>query len=374
MTRVAVVGVGAMGRNHVRVYQEMPNVELVAIVDPNRAAAEPLSRMYGVPWYADYCEMLDRQRPEAVSVVVPTFAHYAVGKELLEAGCHILVEKPIAATLEEAEGLINAAERNGRVLMVGHIERFNPAIVELKRRLERGELGQVYQIHARRLGPYPSRIRDVGVVMDLATHDLDIMRYLLGHEAIRACAETRREVHDSYEDLFVGVVRFDDKTVGLLEINWLTPTKIRKLYVTGEYGMFRVNYITQDLCFYENARTREHDWSPLSLHRGVSEGAKVRFAINKTEPLRAELEAFIARVNGLETTVVDGRDAKITLSLAMALVRSAENEGLRETIENDTRQATAREPLSNHPDQGNGANSTLTQSPGQPVPAIQAAL
>ena len=169
MTRVAVVGVGSMGRNHVRVYSEMPGVELVAVVDCNLQAAQRVEQVYRARAYSDVCEMLEKERPEAVSVVVPTSEHHAVAKDMLEAGCHVLVEKPIAATVEDAEDLINTAARLDRILMVGHIERFNPAIIELKRRLDAGELGPIFQINARRLGPFPTRISDVGVVMDLVT-------------------------------------------------------------------------------------------------------------------------------------------------------------------------------------------------------------
>lgn len=343
MTRVAVVGVGVMGKNHVRVYREMPDVEMVAIADQNLAAVEPLSRIYGVPVYTDYHEMVRREKPDAVTVAVPTKAHFPVAKQLLEKGCHVLVEKPIAATVEEAQELIQTAERTGKVLMVGHIERFNPAITELKRRLDRHELGRVFQIHARRLGPYPSRIQDVGVVMDLATHDLDIMRYLIGSKVTRVFAETRRELHISCEDLFIGTLRFSNGAVALLEINWLTPTKIRELYVTGERGMFRVNYLTQDLCFFENAETNGHDWSALSLLRGVSEGSMVQYAIQKKEPLRAELETFISKVQGKGAQIVNGYDAKATLTVAMALVESALSGGVKEVYQDDSSRNPAKE-------------------------------
>ncbi len=322
MTRVAVVGVGAMGKNHVRVYQEMPEVDLVAIVDQNRALAEKVSRIYKVPVYTDYQTMVEREKPQAVSIAVPTRAHFKVVNDLLMAGVHVLVEKPISATLDEARELVATAKNEGLVLMVGHIERFNPAVIELKRRIARGDLGRVFQIHARRLGPFPPRIQDVGVVMDLATHDLDIMRYLTESDVIRVFAESKRELHTSNEDLFVGTLRFEDDTVGLLEINWLTPTKIRELYVTGERGMFRVDYITQDLYLFENAETNGHDWSPLSLLRGFSEGSMVQFAIKKKEPLRAELEAFISHIHDGNLPIVNGQDAEAALMLAMALVES----------------------------------------------------
>lgn len=330
MIRVAVVGVGAMGKNHARVCQELPDVELVALADENGGLAESVSRLHGGRAYCDYRQMVECERPEAVIVAVHTQAHFGVVADLLEAGCHVLVEKPIAASLDEARQLVALAERKGLVLMVGHIERYNPAVIELKRRLEAGELGRIFQIHARRLGPFPARIRDVGVVVDLATHDLDIMRYLTGSEAVRVYAETRREVHTSNEDLFTGMVNFADDTLGLLEINWLTPAKIRELYVTGERGMFRADYLTQDLYFFENAEANGNYWPAITMLRGVSEGAMTRFAIKKKEPLRAELEAFIAAVQGDNSHVVNGCDGEIALALALAMIESAQSHQVKE--------------------------------------------
>jgi predicted dehydrogenase len=323
MTRVAVVGVGMMGRNHVRVYSEMPNVELVAIVDENPILADALSSVYHVPIYKDYRKMVEETKPDAVSVAVPTEFHYGVVKGLLEMDCNVLVEKPIAATLDQAWELLRLADQRNRVLTVGHIERFNPAIIELKRRLDGGELGQVFQVHARRVGPFPTRIQDVGVIKDLAIHDLDIMHYLTGSYVDRVYAEAKSTIHQRCEDMFVGTLHFMDNTIGLLEINWLTPTKIRELYVTGDRGMFRVNYITQDLCFFENAEFDNSDWSPLTLIRGVSEGAIIQYAIKKKEPLRNELETFIGYLQGKANRLVTGIEAIKALQVAMALVESA---------------------------------------------------
>lgn len=334
-----------MGRHHARVYREMPNVDLVAVVDADPEIAAEVGRMYGVQAYTDVAKMLEEAAPDAVSVAVPTHAHYAVTTQLLKAGCHVLVEKPIAATYAEALQMVEAAEAVGRKLMVGHIERFNPAVLELKRRLDGRALGQIFQIHARRLGPFPTRIQDVGVIMDLATHDLDIMRFLTGSEVDRAYAEIRRDLHHSHEDLLNGILRFHNSTVGVLEINWLTPTKIRDLYVTGERGMFYVNYITQDLFFYENAQAHgEESWAPLSLLRGVSEGVMVRFAIHKKEPLRAELEAFIDAVCG---RVVDGAhavDGMVALELAIALAESAQMRQVREIAHNGNKPGIPSSP------------------------------
>lgn len=323
MTRVAVVGVGMMGKNHVRVYTEMPGIVLAAVVDANLAAAEQVGQKYRVPAYDSVQEMVETEHPDAVSVVVPTFLHYQVAMQLLEMGCHVLVEKPIATTLSEARELIDAARQYERVLSVGHIERYNPAIIELKRRLIAGELGKIFQIHARRLGPSPTRIQDVGVILDLAPHDLDIMRFLAGSEAKYVFAQAKREMHVSHEDLFVGMVGFDNEVLGLLEINWLTPTKLRELYVTGSYGMFKVNYITQDLFFYENGEVNGNGWPVLNLLRGVSEGSVVQHVIKKKEPLRVELESFLAKTQGEQVDLVNGQDAHAALEMVTALSESA---------------------------------------------------
>jgi UDP-N-acetylglucosamine 3-dehydrogenase len=324
MTRIAVIGVGAMGRNHARVCCEIPEADLVAVVDENLDLAQTAARLHGANAYHDHAAMLDAEEPEAAIVAVPTQAHHQVVTDLLNAGCNVLVEKPIAATIQEAQEIVDLAEQRNLILMVGHIERYNPAITELKRRLDAGELGRSFQIHARRLGPFPARVRDVGVVVDLATHDMDIMRYLTGSEVVRVYAEANREIHTSKEDLFTGMARFADGTLGLLEINWLTPTKIRELYVTGERGMFRADYLLQDLYFFENADVNGERWPAMAVLRGVSEGAMTRFAIQKKEPLRAEVEAFVAAVAGDTSQVVKGSDGMAALSLALNMIEAAQ--------------------------------------------------
>jgi UDP-N-acetylglucosamine 3-dehydrogenase len=326
MTKAAVIGVGAMGRNHARVYNEMPDVELTAVADLDQLLAAEAARLYGACAYTDYRAMLKETQPSVVSVAVPTQAHCRVTMDALEAGCHVLVEKPIAATLKEGQGMIGRAAELGRALAVGHIERYNPAIIELKRRLDDGELGKVYQIHARRLGPFPARVSDVGVVVDLATHDLDIMRYLTGEKVRRLYAETEQEIHTAHEDLFSGLIRFENGVLGVLNVNWLTPTKVREITVTGQRGMFLANLLTQDLYFYENEDAGGLDWNHLSLLRGVGEGQMVRLRLRRREPLRAELEAFVASAREEPVAIVRGEDGLAVLELAQALVRSGREE------------------------------------------------
>ena len=329
---VAVIGVGAMGRNHARVYSGMPDAQLVGVADTDLHIAESVSRRYGGCPYDNYEKLLDEQRPNAVSVAVPTINHYEVAKSVIQRGIHLVIEKPIAASLEEGREIIDAAETAEIKLMIGHIERFNPAVIALKMHLSKEELGRVFQIHAQRQGPFPTRIQNVGVVIDLAVHDLDVMRYISGSEIVRVYAETERRIHSRYEDLLDGLVRLDDGTVGVLTINWLTPTKIRELSVTGERGMFRVNYITQDLFFYENAMADGGEWETLQVLRGVSEGKMIRHVIAKKEPLRLELEAFLSAVRGEIQIPVTAHDGIRALELAQALIISGQEQRVVECL------------------------------------------
>jgi UDP-N-acetylglucosamine 3-dehydrogenase len=322
MIKTAVIGIGSMGKNHARVFSELNEAHLVAVVDVDHQKAEGVAIRYGAHAYTDYREMLELEQPEAVSIVVPTALHEEVASAAMESGAHVLVEKPISASLEEGLRLIECSQKYNRQLMVGHIVRFNPAIHALKQKLQSGDLGRIFQIACRRVGPFPPRIRDVGVVIDLAPHDLDLMRYLTGLEPLRVFAETERRIHTEHEDLVLGLLRFPDGVTGYLEINWLTPTKAREIFVLGERGMFKVDDLTQDLYFFENAQANGISWSALETLKGVSEGSMIRFAIQRYEPLKAELQAFLECINQGSPPPVSGEDGLAALNLALALVES----------------------------------------------------
>lgn len=313
--RAAVVGLGMMGRNHVRVWDEaVDEVELVAVADPDPAAVERATHGRAIRGYADARAMFAEEALDLVSVVAPTSLHLPIALAAFQAGVHALVEKPIAATRQEAEQMMAAAQEAGVMLTVGHIERFNPAIVELRRRLAAGELGRVFQVHATRLGPFPARIRDVGVVVDLAPHDLDVMRFLLDADPVRLYAETEQRIHTDHEDLFVGVMKFANGAVGVLDINWLTPTKRRTLSVTGQRGMYVADYLSQDLVFYANP-----------ADASVDEGEVVRRHVERREPLAVELEAFAAAVRLGAPAPVDPREAMVALLLARTMAEAAQS-------------------------------------------------
>ena len=324
--RAAVIGLGAMGANHARVYGEMPGVELVAVCDLDPARGDGITIVGATRRYADHRRMLDAEQIDLLTVAVPTLAHLPVAIDVIERGIPLLVEKPLAATLAEGEQLRDLALRRRVPLTIGHIERFNPAVIELKRRLRAGELGRVFQVHARRVGPFPERVRDVGVVLDLAPHDLDVMRFLLDSEIVRVQAETEQRINTDHEDMLAGTLRFANGVVGVLDINWLTPTKIRELSVLGERGMFVVDYLARELTFYENAHPsgQPADWAARHL-KGVSEGEVHRIAIEKREPLRVELEAFVRSVRDGAPVAVSAADALAAMAAAEALVRAAES-------------------------------------------------
>jgi predicted dehydrogenase len=322
--KAAVIGVGSMGRNHVRVYADMDNIDLVAIADTENPIMHKTARTYRVNTYTDYRNMLDKERPDIVSITVPTKYHSEIACETIKHGVHVLVEKPLAQNQVDGRKIIDLAEKHKVKLMVGHIERFNPAIVEIKKRLDVQELGKIFQVHARRLSPYPGRIRDVGVVLDLATHDIDVMCYLIDAKVERVYAEIEHRTNDSCEDILSGLLRFSSGVIGVLDVNWLTPTKIRQLTVVGERGMYLANYLTQDVYWYKNSYDAD-TWETIGLFKGVREGDMVKVNIQKKEPLRVELEAFIEAVLKDQEPRVTGNDGLRTLYLAQKLIEAGKS-------------------------------------------------
>jgi predicted dehydrogenase len=293
----------------------------VAGADPSPQAATWAANHYDVPVYEAYEDLLRNETLDALVIAAPTRVHCPLAVAALERGVDVLVEKPIASDVKEAWQMVDTARAAGRILAVGHVERFNPVVRELRRRLESHEVGRVLQVHARRLGPFPARIRDVGAVIDLATHDLDIMCFLLEADVTRLYAETERRLHTSHEDMVSAVLRFEDGVVGLLDVNWLTPTKVRDVRVLGERGMLHADYLTQSLTLYRNSVMA----GPPELEpgfTGVGEGEVVRLEVARSEPLRSELEAFLSSVESRCPPEVDGEQAIRALRLATQLVDS----------------------------------------------------
>jgi len=311
-----------MGRNHARVCRELEGVELCGVVDVNEALAARVGTTYAAPRFASVAQLVETAKPDLVSIAVPTEHHFDVAIQCMEHGVSVLIEKPIASTVEQGEQLIALAAKQGVQLAVGHIERFNPAVMELRRRLDEGMAGRVYQVQTRRLSPYPARIRDAGVVLDLASHDIDLMRYLIGEPVERLFGETASAINSDREDIFNGLMRFRGGAVAVLDVNWVTPKKVRQLTITGARGLFDCNLLSQELFFHEN-ESAPSQWDQLSMLRGVSEGNVIGLRIIRHEPLMAELRDFTDAVREGRPPTVTGHDGVETLRLAREFMRSA---------------------------------------------------
>jgi len=326
--RIGVVGCGRMGGFHIRNYAQLDCAQLVAVADPSEESRRRALGDTPVHEYEDWREMIEHGAGEmdAISIACPSEHHAEVALEALAAGLHVLVEKPIATTLPDALRMRGAAIEAGRKLMVGHVERFNPAVEKLRELVADGRLGRVYRAHTTRVGPLPTRIQDTGVAIDLATHDLDVMQYVLDSSIHEIYADGGRFQHSSQEDLLTCLARFggegEAETLGLLDVNWLTPEKKREIALIGENGLLRASYITQDVWFVEST-TAPLQWDGLSVLRGDGEGAAVRFSLAKAEPLRAELEAFCRCVLDDTPEPVSAHDGVKALAAALAVRESA---------------------------------------------------
>ena len=238
-----------MGRNHMRHLSTRDGCVLAAVADPEPTLVTDAVAKTGAAGFTDALAMVDEADIDALVIAVPTTAHATLALAAIARGLPTLVEKPLAATVAEGIELVAAARARGVPLQVGHVERFNPAVLELGRRLAKGWVGSLYSITSRRAGPFPARIRDVGVTIDLATHDADILSWVAGERPTRVYAETAQRLHASNEDLLFGLFHFPSGATGMLDVNWLTPAKRRQLSVVGELGMFELDYLTQRLTF-----------------------------------------------------------------------------------------------------------------------------
>jgi UDP-N-acetylglucosamine 3-dehydrogenase len=313
--RGAVLGLGMIGRHHARLLQASPRIELAGAVDPagdRFGAVHDDSRLV-----ASVDELLAAGAPDFAVVAVPTEEHVAVTRELAAAGVHVLVEKPLAATADEARALIDIVAAAGVHAAVGHVERFNPALLELRRRTQAGQLGQVFLIATERIGPFPDRVRDVGVVKDLATHDLDLVHWLGGAPVERVAAETQHRMDRDHEDLVLATGRLASGVSFNCIVDWLSPAKVRRMRALGERGMLVADTLTADLSFYANGDVTS-EWDATQSLRGVSEGDMTRYALSRREPLLSELEAFCDLLEG------DADAPVVTLAEGLEAVRVAE--------------------------------------------------
>ncbi len=318
--KVCVIGTGKMGKNHARVYNEIDGVDLVGVSDINEKAGKDVAKKNKCEYFKNYEDLLRVEGLEAVSVCVPTFLHYDVGKKVIESGKHLLIEKPLAENVKKAKELVKLAEEKGVKLAVGHIERFNPAVQELKKLIVKGSLGNITSILARRVGIFPPRIKDANVIVDMAVHDIDIFRYLLGKDPEKIHAAGGKAIVNDREDYADIFLKYNG-TNGLIEVNWITPVKIRVLNVTGTKGYAKLNYITQDLTLHESVYERNYDkFGDFVLQFG--EPREVPIKVKKSEPLRLELQNFIDAVKKGKDPLVSGNDGLEVLKITESIMKS----------------------------------------------------
>jgi predicted dehydrogenase len=319
--RVGLAGLGSMGRNHLRILASRPDIRLAAVADPVAEALAAATSTSQAQPFDEPLAMIAEAGLDAVVIAAPTTAHLGLALEAIERDIAVLIEKPLGATVDEAIQIAAAARRRGVPVQVGHVERFNPAVLELGRLIEAGWLSSVYAIASRRAGPFPARIRDVGVTVDLATHDVDIISWIAGERPSRVYAETAQRIHADHEDLLFGLLHFPSGTTGMLDVNWLTPAKRRQLVVVGEEGMFELDYLTQRLTF-----TRATDTTNPRLIKGYAptfEGEVAELPVASAEPLAAEIDAFLRVVRTGGRPVVDAEDGLWAVAVATSLLTAA---------------------------------------------------
>jgi len=300
---VGVLGCGFWGSNHARVFSELDSCNLIAVADINAERSSAIGRKYHIEWYADASKLIDRKDIEFISICTPTITHAELALEAIEAGKHVLVEKPMTNTLEEAEEVTRSASRQNVKVMVGFIERFNPAVRKAEEIIKNGEIGDIVIASSRRVSRWPERIGDVGVIKDLAIHDIDLICHLFDNNVIQVYAVAGSLAH-RFEDYANIILKFKDGRSAFIEANWLTPRKIRRLTLTGTEGILQVEYITQEI----TVENQKMAYSPF---------------IKKEEPLKLELEYFINAILKDRIPKPSGEDCLKALKICEAALKSA---------------------------------------------------
>jgi predicted dehydrogenase len=295
--KVGVIGLGVMGKNHARVLSNMSSVSEVVLYDP---LGDKIGSVNGSAVESNFEKFLDLGMDYCV-VSSPTSTHLAMGLGLANQKIPALIEKPLASSQMEGEKLVEAFGVAGVVAGVGHVERFNPAILEMKRKLDEGVLGETYQIATRRVGPYSGRIRDVGVVKDLASHDIDLVGFLSGSTYQSLSSRTLSPLGNSYEDLLLAIGSLSNGSLVSHLVNWISPTKERVTSILGEKGMLVADTLSVDLYFFENG-SKSTNWDGISMFKGSSEGATHKFELIRNEPLVNEHTAFQNAVTQNDST------------------------------------------------------------------------
>jgi UDP-N-acetylglucosamine 3-dehydrogenase len=292
--KVAVIGAGNMGKNHIRTYSENNSVKLVAISDIDAGIGQSLANEYHTNFYSNWQQMIQQEKPDAISICVPTSLHFDIASECIRNRIHLLIEKPIATSIKDSQTLNKLAKEHEVTILIGHIERFNPAVIKTKQIIEQGTLGQITAITARRVGGFPPQIKDVDIAVDLAIHDIDIVCYLLS-ELPREVVWNKQKHHTLHRADSIELFCTFDKSSAYIQANWITPVKIRKLTITGTEGYLEMDYINQNIEFYKSNYKKfkdpVNDYSEYILI--FSDTEKQHIKIEKQEPLKEEINYFI---------------------------------------------------------------------------------
>jgi UDP-N-acetylglucosamine 3-dehydrogenase len=318
--RAGLIGLGMMGRHHARNLEALEGVDLVAVADPG---GDPHGAVPHLDVLPDAQALVEAGIDYAV-VAVPTQFHRDVALTFAAAGVHCLVEKPLAFDIGEAEEIARAFEERALVGAVGYVERYNPALQEMRKRIADGQLGEIYQIATRRQGGFPARIADVGVVKDLATHDLDLTSWVAQSPYASVAATSTRRSGREDEDMVAVTGRLEDGTITNHLVNWLTPFKERVTVVTGEKGALVADTLNAVLSFYSNGQHQTNLWDSMASFRGVSEGDVVSYALERKEPLAAEHEAFRDAIHGDTSNIVTMHEGLHTVRTVEAVLESAQ--------------------------------------------------
>ena len=315
--KVGVIGIGNMGWHHARVLSLLRDADLIGVADPDPDRGQLATEQFGCRWFGDYREMLSEV--EAVCIAVPTLLHHSVGLACLDSGVHVLIEKPIAASQDEATSLIDAASRAGRLLQVGHIERFNPAFRELLKVVANEE---VVVLEGRRHSPHSDRANDVSVVLDLMIHDIDLVLELAQAPVVRLAAAGGRSA-DGPIDYVNATLGFENGVVASLTASKMSHRKIRNLSAHCRASLVETDFLNHTLHIHRRA----HEWYSADhgelLYR--NDGFIEEVSTTSIEPLYAELEHFLQCVRGRETPAVDGLQASRALKLADLIEQAVEH-------------------------------------------------
>jgi len=317
MLRIGVIGTGSMGKNHARVCSELEQIELIGIADANSETAKNVASKLDTKPFFDYKELL--KEVDAVIIATPTITHYDIAMDFLDAGKHVLVEKPICNSVEKAQILTKKAEETGLVLAVGHIERHNPAVKFIKDAMLNKKFGKLITITSKRVSNFPGRIKDVGVIFDFGVHDIDVMRYLAGNvESVYARAGKFNE-NIAHEDHANIMLNFENNICGIVEVNWLTPTKIRKLFLTCSKNYVEADYMNQTVTMSSSSFKQIDE---MDLYRVPIEYNTNQIALEKREPLKNEIEDFINAIKQNKQPLATGEDGLMALKIVEAATKS----------------------------------------------------